>query len=217
MLKVQVFTFNDFSENTIVLWDDESREAAVIDPGNSKPEEDEKLIDFISQNDLLIKYLINTHCHIDHILGLNVVKKKFNPIYLAPENDLELLKSAEVQGAAFGMLINSPPEPEKFLREDEQIKIGESNCQSLFTPGHTLGEFCLYFEKDKICITGDVLFRESIGRTDLWGGDYNTLMNSIKTKLMTLPDEVVIYPGHGIQSTIGYERINNPFLNSESI
>ncbi len=214
MLKVHVFTFNDFMENTIIVWDDESNEAAVIDPGNSNAEEDKKLSDFIEQNNLSVKYLINTHCHIDHILGLKFVKKKFNPVFLAPSEDLELLKSAEGQGAAFGMMMNTPPIPDEFINEDEQILLGKINGKFLFTPGHTPGEFCLYFEKEKICITGDVLFKESIGRTDLWGGNYNTLMNSINTKLMMLPDDVEIYPGHGEKSSIGFERKNNPFLQS---
>ncbi len=214
MLKVHVFTFNDFMENTIIVWDDESNEAAVIDPGNSNAEEDKKLSDFIIQNSLSVKYLINTHCHIDHILGLNFVKKKFDPVFLAPSEDLELLKSAEVQGAAFGMMMNTPPTPDEFIKEDKQILLGKINGMFLFTPGHTPGEFCLYFEKEKICITGDVLFKESIGRTDLWGGNYNTLMNSINTKLMLLPDDVEIYPGHGEKSSIGFERKNNPFLQS---
>ena len=212
MLKVHVFTFNDFMENTIIVWDDESKEAAVIDPGNSNTEEDKKLSDFIEQNSLSVKYLINTHCHIDHILGLNFVKKNFDPVFLAPSEDLELLKSAEVQGAAFGMMMNTPPIPDEFIKEDKQILLGKINGKFLFTPGHTPGEFCLYFEKEKICITGDVLFKESIGRTDLWGGNYNTLINSINTKLMILPDDVEIYPGHGEKSSIGFERKNNPFL-----
>jgi glyoxylase-like metal-dependent hydrolase (beta-lactamase superfamily II) len=212
MLKVHVFTFNDFMENTIIVWDDESKEAAVIDPGNSNVEEDKKLSDLIEQNNLSVKYLINTHCHIDHILGLNFVKKNFDPVFLAPSEDLELLKSAEVQGAAFGMMMNTPPIPDEFIKEDKQILLGKINGKFLFTPGHTPGEFCLYFEKEKICITGDVLFKESIGRTDLWGGNYNTLINSINTKLMILPDDVEIYPGHGEKSSIGFERKNNPFL-----
>ena len=212
MLKVHVFTFNDFMENTIIVWDDESKEAAVIDPGNSNVEEDKKLSDLIEQNNLSVKYLINTHCHIDHILGLNFVKKNFDPVFLAPSEDLELLKSAEVQGTAFGMMMNTPPIPDEFIKEDKQILLGKINGKFLFTPGHTPGEFCLYFEKEKICITGDVLFKESIGRTDLWGGNYNTLINSINTKLMILPDDVEIYPGHGEKSSIGFERKNNPFL-----
>lgn len=214
MLKIHVFTFNDFMENTIIIWDDESNEAAVIDPGNSNVEEDKKLSNFIEQNNLSAKYLINTHCHIDHILGLSFVKNKYSPVFLAPSEDLELLKSAEGQGAAFGMVINTPPKPDKFIDESDQILLGKVIGKFLFTPGHTQGEYCLYFEKEKICITGDVLFKESIGRTDLWGGNYNTLMNSISTKLMVLPDDVEIYPGHGEKSSIGFERINNPFLKS---
>lgn len=212
MLQIAVHTFNDFYENTIIAWDEGSLEAAVIDPGNSNPYEDEKLKNFINENNLNVKYLINTHCHIDHILGLDYIKKQFNPVYFAPEKDIPLLKNAGNQAEMFGMKITDPPDPEKLIDDDTQISLGNITGRFLFTPGHTPGEYCLYFEKEKICITGDVLFRESIGRADLWGGDFDTLLHSIQSKLMILPDDVKIFPGHGVQSTIGYERINNPFL-----
>jgi len=212
MLKVKVFTFNMFSENTIVLWDEKSCEAAIIDPGNSTSDEDKELLDFISSHDLQIKYLINTHCHIDHILGCSFVKEKFNPVYYAPELDIPLLEHAQQQAQMFDIDFKQAPKPDNLITEQTEILLGESKLKFLFTPGHTPGEYCIYLEKEKICITGDVLFNESIGRTDLWGGDYNTLINSIQEKLFLLPDDVVIYPGHGETSTIGYEKQNNPFL-----
>jgi glyoxylase-like metal-dependent hydrolase (beta-lactamase superfamily II) len=212
MLKVKVLTFNLFSENTIIIWDEETQEAAIIDPGNSTPDEDKELLDFISSQNLQIKYLINTHCHIDHILGCSFVKEKFNPVYYAPELDIPLLEHAPQQAQMFDLDFKQAPKPDKLITEQTEILLGESKLKFLFTPGHTPGEYCIYLEKEKICITGDVLFNESIGRTDLWGGDYNTLINSIQEKLFLLPDDVVIYPGHGEPSTIGYEKQNNPFL-----
>jgi len=212
MVKVNVFTFNLFSENTIVLWDEQSKEVAIIDPGTSSPDEQNKLSEFISSKNLKVKYLINSHCHIDHILGCKFVKEKFNPVYFAPEKDLPLLEHAQEQASMFDISLEKPPIPDELITEETELFIGKSKMKFLFTPGHTPGEFCIYLENEKICVTGDVLFNESIGRTDLWGGDYDTLINSIQTQLLTLPDDVIIYPGHGKSSTIGYEKQNNPFM-----
>lgn len=212
MVRVKVFVFNVFSENTIVLWDDETKEAAVIDPGTSADDEEKALADFISSENLNVKYLINTHCHIDHILGCKFIKEKYNSVYYAPEKDIPLLEHAQQQGQMFDIILEEPPKPEQLITETTELSLGNSILKFLFTPGHTPGEFCIYLQKEKICITGDVLFNESIGRTDLWGGDYNTLIDSIEKKLFQLPDDVVIYPGHGDSSTIGYEKQNNPFL-----
>lgn len=212
MVKVKAFTFNLFAENTIVLWDNETKEAAVIDPGTSTPDEQQILSEFISSIDLNIKYLINTHCHIDHILGCRFIKEKFNPDYYAPEKDLPLLEHAQQQAQMFDIILDEPPKPEHLITEETELSLGKSKMKFLFTPGHTPGEFCIYLENEKICITGDVLFNESIGRTDLWGGDYNSLISSIQTKLLTLNDDVVIYPGHGESGPIGYEKQHNPFL-----
>jgi len=212
MVNVKVFTFNLFAENTIVLWDDETKESAVIDPGTSTQDEQNSLNDFISSGNLKVKFLINTHCHIDHILGCKFVKDKYNPVYYAPENDIPLLEHAQEQANMFDIILDEPPKPDHLITAKTELSLGNSLLQFLFTPGHTPGEYCIYLEKEKICITGDVLFNESIGRTDLWGGDYNTLINSINSKLLLLPDDVVIYPGHGESSTIGYEKQNNPFL-----
>ena len=212
MVNVKVFNFNLFAENTIILWDDETKQAAVVDPGNSTPEENDMLSEFIISENLIIKYLINTHCHIDHILGCKFVKDKFNPIYLVPEHDIPLLEHSTQQAQMFDIKISKPPEPDELISEETELFLGNSKLKFLFTPGHTPGEVCIYLEKEKICITGDVLFNESIGRTDLWGGNYDQLIESINTKLLSLPDDVTIYPGHGETSTIGYEKQNNPFI-----
>ena len=184
MIRIKNFTFNLFAENTLVLWDDKTFECAIVDPGNSNSEEEKMLEEFISSNKLKMKYLVNTHCHIDHILGCRFVKEKYNPVYLAPELDLSLLKFAQKQAEAFDIKMEDPPLPDQFLNEEAYITLGDSVGKFIFTPGHSPGEFCIYFENEKLCITGDVLFNEGIGRTDLWGGDYKTLIDSIKSKLL---------------------------------
>jgi hydroxyacylglutathione hydrolase len=213
LIKIKKFKFNLFSENTFVLWDVESKECAIVDPGCSDSSEENELESFIADNNLTVKYLINTHCHIDHILGCEFVKNKFNPIYYAPELDLPLLQNANMQASFVGMDFSISLKPEELLSENQKLFLGKSELNFLFTPGHTPGEFCVYIPQIKSCITGDVLFYDSIGRTDLWGGDYNVLIKSIDEKLLSLPDETIIYPGHGENSTIGREKKSNPFLN----
>ena len=213
MVELKKFVFNPFMENTFVVWDKETREAAVIDPGCSDELEEQEFSEFIINNSLSLKYLINTHCHLDHIWGCKFIKEKYNPQYLIPEDDLTLLKNAGSQADMYNVSFNEPPLPDGFISESLHISLGSSQIKFLYTPGHTPGEFSLYFPSEKFCIVGDVLFRGSIGRTDLWGGNYETLMDSIFNKLLSLDDNVIIYPGHGEESTIGIERSKNPFLN----
>ncbi len=213
MIRIKSFVFNYFAENTIVLWDDDTKDSAVVDPGMSNKEEEKVFDDFLTENKLELKYLINTHCHIDHILGCSHIKSEYSIDYYAPENDIILLKNASTQAEMFGLNLEEPPLPDKVISEDTELRLGNSELIFLFTPGHTPGEFCIYLKEEKICVTGDVLFKEGIGRTDLWGGNYDTLIKSIQTQLFSLPDDVKIYPGHGETSTIGHEKQNNPFLN----
>lgn len=211
-MKIKIFVFSPFQENTIVIWDETTKESCIIDPGCFTDAEEDELKNFINSNKLLVKYLINTHCHIDHIFGNSFVKNEFNPIYIAPKEDVPLLEMAIEQGKQFGIEVKPSPLPDGFIEESESVKIGDVELKFLFTPGHTPGEYCIYIPSENICITGDVLFRESIGRTDLWRGNFETIIYSIKTKLLTLPDETTIYPGHGGTSTIGYEKERNSFL-----
>lgn len=213
MLQIKKFVFSPFLENTYLLYDDISREAAVVDPGCYDQTERGILQKHILENNLTVKFLINTHCHIDHIFGNSFVKETYQCKFLAPAKDLFMLDLMVEQAKTYGTHMNPSPKPDELITESTPINIGEHEGKFLFTPGHTPGEFCLYFEKEKICLTGDVLFKESIGRTDLWGGDYDQLIDSIKTKLFVLPDEVKIYPGHESESTIGYEKLHNPFFN----
>ncbi len=212
MIKLKNFVFNPFAENSFVLWDERTLEAAIVDPGCYEDYERDQLKNFIFSNQLKTKFLINTHCHIDHIVGNAFVKNEFGVEFLAGEKDVFLLDIQFDQAYQFGFEMEKSPMPDSFLSEDKVIKLGESEIKPLFTPGHTPGEFCLHCENEKFCITGDVLFKEAIGRTDLWCGDYNAIINSVQTKLFSLPDETIIYPGHGENSSIGYEKMNNPFL-----
>jgi glyoxylase-like metal-dependent hydrolase (beta-lactamase superfamily II) len=212
MLNIEKFVFSPFAENTYVVWDEKSLEGIIIDPGCVDNDEEEKLSGFISKNKIQVKKLINTHCHIDHVFGNAFVKEKYNCKYLVPEKDLELLNHMKEQADAFGVSINPSPQPDNFITEESELKIGDETGKYIFTPGHTPGEYCIYFEESNFCISGDVLFKEGIGRTDLWGGNFKTLIYSIRNQLFLLPDETVIYPGHGEKSTIGYEKKYNPFL-----
>jgi glyoxylase-like metal-dependent hydrolase (beta-lactamase superfamily II) len=216
MLVVKKFVFNLFSENTFIVWDEDTLESVIIDAGCSGETEEEKLVEYISEVDISVKYLITTHGHIDHVLGSRFVLDKYKPEYYGPQDDLPFMQRIEIQGAAFGIELDSVPIPEKYLSENLTLNLGKSVISFLYTPGHTPGEYCVYFKEAEFCITGDVLFKNSIGRTDLWGGDVKTILESIDKKLFTLPDNVIIYPGHGDSSKIGIEKSDNPFVNKLS-
>lgn len=213
-MKIKTFPINPFFENTYVVFDEISKECLIIDPGCLNEIEESTIQNFIEKNELKVNAIINTHCHLDHVFGNKFAKEKFNAPLLIPREDKFLLDNASKQAAFYGIEMNDSPEPDGFLDDLKFVSIGNFQFKLLFTPGHTPGEFCLYNETEKICFTGDVLFKESIGRSDLPGGDYDTLIHSIKSMLITLPDETKIYPGHGEPSTIAYEKIHNPFLNS---
>ncbi|HOI30163.1 MAG TPA: MBL fold metallo-hydrolase [Melioribacteraceae bacterium] len=212
MLLVKRFTFNPFLENTYIIYDDQNLDGAIIDPGCYDSNEQKMIEKFIGDNKIRLKFLINTHCHIDHIFGNAFIKEKYNPVFMVPPDDVFLLDMMIEQGKLYGTELTPSPKPDKLISEDSELIIGSAIGKFLFTPGHSPGEFCLYFESEKICFTGDVLFKGSIGRTDLWGGDYKTLIDSIRNKLFVLPDDIRIYPGHEAESTIGRERNHNPFF-----
>ncbi|MCB0730483.1 MAG: MBL fold metallo-hydrolase [Ignavibacteriae bacterium] len=212
MIEIKKFTFNPFQENTYVVWEKDSKETLIIDPGCSNSNEQNILNNYISENELNIKYLLNSHCHIDHILGNKYIKEKYVCKFFAPELDIPLLNNLTQQAQMFGISADESPQPDEFITEELELEIGSLKINFIFTPGHTPGEYCILINDEKICISGDVLFLEGIGRTDLWGGDYNTLIKSIKTKLFTLNEDYKVFPGHGDETTIGYEKLNNPFL-----
>jgi glyoxylase-like metal-dependent hydrolase (beta-lactamase superfamily II) len=212
MIQIHTFQFNPFYENTFLVWENNSHEAMIIDPGCHNREEELQLADIVRNEEVKIKYLINTHCHIDHIFGNAFVMDEYSPEFFIPEHDKPLLDNAVIQAKMFNVAFRQSPSSNKYLNEDQNLSLGKTVINFLFTPGHTPGEFCVNIPSEKICFTGDVLFKGSIGRTDLWGGDYNTLIDSINTKLFTLDHSTKIYPGHGENSTIELEIKSNPFF-----
>jgi glyoxylase-like metal-dependent hydrolase (beta-lactamase superfamily II) len=210
MLSIQTFTFNAFSENTYVV-SDETKDAVIIDPGCYSREEQQELSAFIETNGLKIKFILNTHCHIDHVLGNYFTKDKFKAPLLIHQIEDAQLRAVKNYAPVYGFTNYSPAEPDQFIGEADAIKFGNTSWKILFLPGHAPGHVGFYDEKEKIMFSGDVLFSGSIGRTDLPGGNFDTLIRSIHQKLFTLPDEVEVYPGHGPTTTIGEEKISNPY------
>ncbi|MDB9895399.1 MBL fold metallo-hydrolase [Flavobacteriales bacterium] len=211
-MKIKKITFNNFMENTFIVYD-QTKECIIIDPGCYSIEEKEELLSFININQLKPTLLINTHCHIDHIFGNNFVNKTWNTRLVINKLELEILKSAHVVAQSYGFNNYEPsPQPSKYIIEGDIITFGKSELKVLFTPGHAPGHISLYSKKDGFIISGDVLFMNSIGRTDLPGGDYETIIKTIKNKLLTLPKQTKVYCGHGPETTIDNEKNNNPFL-----
>jgi len=211
-MKIKKITFNNFMENTFIVYD-QTKECIIIDPGCYSIDEKEELLSFININQLKPTLLINTHCHIDHIFGNNFVNKKWNTRLVINKLELEILKSAHVVAQSYGFNNYEPsPQPSKYIIEGDIITFGKSELKVLFTPGHAPGHISLYSKKDEFIISGDVLFMNSIGRTDLPGGDYETIIKTIKNKLLTLPKQTKVYCGHGPETTIDNEKNNNPFL-----
>lgn len=210
-MQIKSFTFNPFSENTYVLYDD-TQECVVIDPGCADAQEQNQLKQFIAQQGLRVVRLLNTHCHIDHVLGNKFVADTYGVPLEIHEADLEVLRAVPTYAPAYGFPQYQEVLPEKFLKEGDEVCFGGTILQVLFTPGHAPGHVVFYHSQSQTLIGGDVLFQRSIGRTDLPGGDFQTLLSSIQTKLFTLPDEVRVYPGHGPSTTIGEEKTSNPFL-----
>ena len=210
MFHIKVFTFNPFQENTYVLYTD-SKEAIIIDPGCYFTEESDLLDSFISSNQLKTVMLLNTHCHLDHVFGnLHVYKKYGLELNLHPDDEVTL-KHAPESGKMFGLAFNNYSGSLHFLSDNQTINIGEDTLKIFHTPGHSPGSVSFWCEKQDFIISGDVLFRESIGRTDVPGGDFPTLIRSIRTKLYSLPNKTVVYSGHGEPTSIQYELDNNPY------
>lgn len=211
MVKVVSFTFNPFQENTYILYD-ETKECIIFDPGCSNTAEKQELTGFIEENELKPVRLINTHCHLDHILGNGFIAEKYSLSLEIHKGELPVLNHAPRSAAMYGVTIEPSPEPAKFIEEGDIITFGNAQLIAILTPGHSPASLSFYCARDNFVIAGDVLFHGSIGRTDLPGGDFNTLINSIKTKLLILPDETKVYPGHMGATTIGFEKEHNPFL-----
>lgn len=210
MVTIQSFTFNPFEENTYLL-SDETGEAVVIDPGCYERFEQDTLKEAITSNGLTPKLLLNTHGHIDHVLGNFFVKSTYKIPLLIHALDRAVLKAVSTYAGNYGFAQYHETTPDGELIEGDHITFGHTSLKILWLPGHAPGHVAFYHEKEKFIIGGDVLFYHSVGRTDLPGGNYETLMKSIREKLYTLPGDVTVYPGHGPSTTIGEEMVNNPF------
>ena len=212
MASVICLTFNPFQENTYIVYD-ETGECIIFDPGCINADEEQKLVQTISDNKLKPVKFINTHCHLDHVFGNKFVADTYSLPLGIHKGELIVLESVPAVCKAYGLPLPVPsPMPEYFIEEGEIISFGNSELKVLFTPGHSPASLCFYNSKDAFVIAGDVLFRDSIGRTDLPGGGHQTLLNSVKTQLFVLPDDVEVWPGHGPSTKVGYEREHNPFF-----
>jgi len=211
MLNIKQFTFNPFSENTYLLYDD-SHQLVILDPGCYDKHEQAQLQAYINQKALIPQALWLTHAHIDHVLGNQFVFDSWGLQPWMHRAEVSNLERLPAYAPTFGFPPVHSPAASHFLEAGDIVKVGDEELQVLFAPGHSAGSICFYYRQGGWLIGGDVLFRESIGRTDLPGGDFDTLITSIRSQLFTLPDETIVYPGHGPATTIGYEKRNNPFL-----
>ncbi len=213
MTSVLALAFNPVQENTYLVYDNDTRECIIFDPGCFTNAEEQQLVDTIEKHQLQPVKLINTHCHFDHIFGNAFVMKEYDLELGIHELEVPVLERGPVTVQMYGMPPMTPSPPaDYFIAEGETIALGDNHFSVLFCPGHSPGSICFYNAAEGYLIAGDVLFDGSIGRTDLPGGDHQTLIGSILTKLMPLPDETVVWPGHGQPTTIGKERTSNPFL-----
>lgn len=210
-LYVKVFVFNPFAENTYIVWDD-TGEGVIIDPGCYTSFEKKSIDEFIFVNRLNIVRLLNTHCHLDHIIGNAYIYEKYSLLPEYEKDEEDNLKMAPGAAILWG-LPNFPKSPiaQKYLEDGEEVGFGNSYLNVVKAPGHSKGHVFFLNKENNFIISGDIIFYMSIGRTDLPGGDYDTLMKSIKEKIMILPDDLIIYPGHGEKTTVHQEKIHNPF------
>jgi len=211
MLQIQSFIFSPIQENTYILYN-ELKECIIIDPGSYFDEEKDAMKTFIEQKQLVPKMLLNTHSHLDHVFGNKFIAETYNLTLRLHEKEKTVLEFAPVSGLKYNMPFDNYTGELIFIKEGDKIILGTDELEIFDTPGHSPGSIIFYCRKQHFVISGDVLFQRSIGRTDLPGGDHQTLLNSITKKLMVLPDETKVYSGHGAVTTIGEERRHNPFL-----
>ncbi len=211
IMKIACLQFNPIQENTYVVWDD-TNECIVVDAGNSSEKENAALANFIDGHGLKPVLAVNTHGHFDHTLGVQFLKERYGVPFALSTKDQFLLDNASTSGSIFGVKVGQMPAVDIDLDTTPEIRFGNTSLRVIPTPGHTPGHVSLYEPQSQSLFTGDTLFRESIGRTDLPGGDYSWIMRSILEQLLPLGDGVKVYPGHGPETTIGHETIYNPFI-----
>ena len=211
MIQIKAFVFNPFMENTYVVYDDETKECAIVDPGCYEDYERKELSDFITENNLKVTKLLNTHCHIDHVLGNKYVKDTYQVDLYIHKQDDPTLRAVMTYAPPYGFNHYESTEADQYLEEGDSVNIGNYKFDVLFVPGHAPGHIAFINHDHDICLSGDVLFQGSIGRTDLPGGDFETLIQSIHQKLFTLDDNFTVYPGHGPTTSIEIEKKSNPF------
>lgn len=212
MLHVKSFAFNPFSENTYIIYNDE-KEAFLIDPGNMPEAETQTLHSFIKTNELKVKNILLTHAHIDHIIGLQWAYDTFEVPVLIHFDEMEILDRASFTAKNYGFFFPAFKGELQHIKEGETLTLGSETIKIYDVPGHSPGSVAFYNQNNGFVISGDALFMMSIGRTDLYKGDYDQLISSIKTKLLTLPENTKVYSGHGEPTSIGFEKEYNPFLN----
>lgn len=211
MLQIRSFVFNPFSENTYVVYNDH-KNAFIIDPGNFSTEETRLLQNFIEENGLKIQNILLTHAHIDHVLGLQTVYNLYNVPVLLHETEKEMLDRNPMDANRFGFFFKPFEGEIQFLKENEVLKLDEDEFKILHVPGHSPGHIAFHNEAQKFVVSGDVLFEGSIGRTDLYKGNHEQLLESIRTKLFILDGDTKVYNGHGNPTTVGFEKDYNPFF-----
>lgn len=212
-MKVKEFKFNMLPVNSYVLWDEFTREAAVIDAGCYTPEECDELKQFIDDEGLTIKFLLNTHLHFDHIFGNGFLYKQYGLKTCAHRADEEWLTDAPNRTRMFGLEFPGEPVPiGHYLEDGDELLLGRHIVQCIHVPGHSPGSLAFYCDYARCLFSGDILFRESIGRADLPGGNIRQLIDGIREKLFALPDATLVYPGHGELTTLGYEKQNNFYM-----
>lgn len=210
-LYIKTLVYNAFQVNTYVIYD-ESGNTLVVDPACYTTKEQEHLADFISDNNLTIRFMVNTHCHVDHVLGNGFIYKTYGIKPMIHRSGLVFYENLVIQANTFGFEVDNVIYPDQYLEDGDEIILGDERLTVSYTPGHAEGSICLVYKKGKWIVTGDLLFYMSIGRTDLPTGSLETLLASVRNKVFIYSDDYIIYPGHGQSTSLGFERKHNPYL-----
>lgn len=212
-MKIKLFTFNPFSENTYIIYNDNSADCVVIDPGCYSTSEEQRLMEFFRNHNLTPTKVLYTHCHLDHAFGAKFLAENFPSIeFYAHVNEHYFIENAIAESRLFGIEIQQPPALTHYVSDGEKIPVADTEFIVIHTPGHSSGGICYYCEKEHVLFCGDTLFAGSVGRSDLHGGNEEMLIHSIRQKLFILPDETQAYTGHGYPTTIGEEKRGNPYV-----